>query len=328
MKRYPEDLEPSMEDRIEKPNKTKVKSMASEASSFKSSVDMDRQFYSNVLMHFPKDGLLPGMLKFSNVFFKHMHTGGLDERRSVRNVFMTSFGFDMELLASVVSNTQNFLLVNDSSDGMFDLKECFNGHKNMTVIFPSKSHKGYGFGAFHPKLWIVEFDDNTLRVVVGSGNLSVGDWTVWSNCLWYKDFAQMTYAKAMELNQETDDDRKMPQKTIVNSFSDYLNDFIQKLFPKGVDNLKKFGGIALGDFDFDVPIDPILLSSLPGRHYIDGSGDQKPVLDYGLERLKKIMISNPPSKKVLPTDMRIVYQTSSVGQLSSAFLIRFLGIHS
>jgi hypothetical protein len=31
-----------------------------------------------------------------------------------------------------------------------------------------------------------------LRVVIGSGNLTIGDWTAWSNCLWFKDLPLKT----------------------------------------------------------------------------------------------------------------------------------------
>lgn len=319
-------MDPADHELAQKPIKPVVKSMVSEAIRPKSNVDLERQFFVNVLMQYPKDGLLPSMVQFSNLFFKKMHTQGLTEPKTLRHVLMTSFGFELELLTSVINSTQKYLLVNDSSDGQFELKECFNGHKNMTAIFPSKSHKGYGFGAFHPKLWLIEFEDNSLRVVVGSGNLSIADWTVWSNCLWYKDFKQRIDTKGIDAKKSSDPkgkefDAQFEQK---DGFGEYLTDFMEKIVPKGVDNLNKFGGINLNNYDFDMPIEPLLVSSVPGRHIVGGP-EKKPVLCYGLERLKKIMISHPPSKATPPTDVRIVYQTSSVGQLSSAFLIRFLG---
>ena len=320
---------------LAKPTAPKLLTLRSEPFKPKSAVDLGRQFFSNVLMHYDQARLLPSMVKFSNVFFKHMHAHGLDEKKTIKHVFMTSFGFETELLASVIGSTKKLLLVNDSSDGNFELKECFNGHNNMTVIFPSKSHKGYGFGAFHPKLWLIEFEDSTLRVVVGSGNLSIGDWTVWNNCLWYKDFEQKTYAKMMdqrkeeiekELALEGDKPKKLVQNTL-EDFGEYLLNFIEKLFPKGIENLHKFGGIQAHNFDFKVPIDPILIASLPGRHPIVAGLEGKSIHSFGLERLKQIMRVYPPAKAAPPKDMRIVYQTSSVGQLSSAFLIRFLGRH-
>lgn len=313
-------------DEITKLNTSRVLTINSTEYKPKSEIDLNKQFFSNVLMNYDTFKLLPSMVKFSNIFFPKMHTTGIDEKKSIRHVFMTSFGFETELLSSVISSSQKFLLLNDAADGNFELKECFNGHKHMTVIFPSKSHKGYGYGAFHPKLWLIEFEDNSLRVVVGSGNLSIGDWSVWSNCFWYKDFSQKTYAKMMELRKleiEQEKADQKPKKANLEDFGEYLLHFVEKIFPKGVENLHKFGGIQLHNFDFKVPIEPVLIASLPGYHDIvpvDSTQHQ-----FGLERLKQIMLLYPPSSKTAPKDVRIVYQTSSVGQLTSNFLIRFLG---
>ena len=131
----------------------------------------------------------------------------------------------------------------------------------------------------------------------------------------------------MAVEKEQDKQKKNLGKGIAD-FSEYLSDFIEKLCPKGVDNLKKFGGITLNNFDFKVPIDPVLVSSIPGRFSLDGSEGYKSNFSYGLERLKQIMLAFPLSKKPNPAKVRVVYQTSSVGQLSSAFLVRFLGILS
>jgi tyrosyl-DNA phosphodiesterase-1 len=50
---------------------------------------------------------------------------------------------------------------------------------------PKKNTNSYG--VFHPKLWILKFD-NFIRIVIGSANLSVDDWRIWSNTFWMKDF--------------------------------------------------------------------------------------------------------------------------------------------
>lgn len=39
----------------------------------------------------------------------------------------------------------------------------------------------------HSKLWLIKFE-KFLRVVVGTGNLHLGDWTTWANAFWWKDF--------------------------------------------------------------------------------------------------------------------------------------------
>ena len=252
------------------------------------------------------------------LFFKQLHTQSLAEPKTLRHAFMTCYGFETEVLQSVVRHAQKLLLLNDSADGTFELAENFGGHPHFTLIMPSKVHMGYGFGAFPPKLWLVEFEDRTLRVVVGSGNLGVGDWTVWSNCLWFQDFQQKTFAKQLEQQAAP---AEAPAEAPSQDFEAYLSHFVNKLFPKGLENLAKFGGISLENYDFRVAVRPVLVGSLPGRHALDGP---KP-FSFGLERLREIAQKHPPALKVAPAKKRVVYQTSSVGQLSTAFLLRFLG---
>ena len=67
------------------------------------------------------------------------------------------------------------------------IKEGFNNYKNCTILYTHKKKMIYTKGSFHPKLWILKFKDS-LRIVVGSANLYLGDWSVWSNCLWIHDF--------------------------------------------------------------------------------------------------------------------------------------------
>lgn len=54
---------------------------------------------------------------------------------------------------------------------------------------PAKRAEGCRFvGAYHPKIWILKFD-GFIRIVIGSQNLHVGDWTVWAQGMWVQDFA-------------------------------------------------------------------------------------------------------------------------------------------
>ena len=55
----------------------------------------------------------------------------------------------------------------------------------MTVIKPKIKKSGYS--VFHSKLWLLKFK-KFLRVIVSTGNNHVGDWAIWMNCFWYKDF--------------------------------------------------------------------------------------------------------------------------------------------
>lgn len=78
-----------------------------------------------------------------------------------------------------------FILANDKSDESQTTMRNYSGFKNWTVIFPEKRNKGYS--VFHSKLWLIKFD-KFLRVVIGTGNLHMGDWALWANAFWWKDF--------------------------------------------------------------------------------------------------------------------------------------------
>lgn len=55
-------------------------------------------------------------------------------------------------------------------------------------------------------------------------------------------------------------------KSKSNDFEQQLTNFIEKMVPRGVDVLGKYGDIRLSDFDFDVDVAPVLVASIPGRH--------------------------------------------------------------
>lgn len=67
------------------------------------------------------------------------------------------------------------------------MEEKFNGFPNWKVIHPGKKHVMYSKGSFHPKLWLLKFPAH-LRVVISSANLYMGDWSIWGNQIWFKDF--------------------------------------------------------------------------------------------------------------------------------------------
>lgn len=308
------------EEEIKKPNVKKV--LTKQNPEKLPTTDSSRQFFTNILSHFEPKINLSSMTKFSSVFFKDFHID--QNKKDIKHVFMTTYGFDTELLGAVITNSDKLLLVNDSTSGKHKIEENYQGHKHMTLIEPSKHHGGFGYGAFHPKLWLVEFNDGTLRVVVSSGNLCVGDWSVWSNGVWFKDF----HLKTKHHSKEKLSDEKAEiseKKKEIDDFGEYLINFVAKMFPKGIENLEKYGGIRLLDYDFKVPVDPILIATMPGRHYVAKPGTPSPNFSSGLERIKQIMKTHAPSKKMNPKNMRIVYQASSVGWLTTGFLTKFIG---
>ncbi len=80
------------------------------------------------------------------------------------------------------------MILNDSPDGSLKLDQHFNDFPNWKVIHPTKKHVMFGKGSFHPKLWLLKFTSGVLRVVISSANLYMGDWSVWGNQLWFRDF--------------------------------------------------------------------------------------------------------------------------------------------
>lgn len=109
---------------------------------------------------------------------------GFNRSKTIESVFMSTFGFESELLEPIAEMGCNFILSNDRS-GEESTERCYNGYPNWTVVFPLKKTKGYS--VYHSKLWLIKFS-KFLRVVVGTGNLHLADWAVWSNAFWWRDF--------------------------------------------------------------------------------------------------------------------------------------------
>jgi len=94
-------------------------------------------------------------------------------------------------------------------------------------------------------------------VVVGSGNLTAGDWIIWSNCLWFKDFPKKsTLTTPLE-------SKPNPLFDFDKDFEVTLKEYIQSLMP----NRTKYTDILelnLDDYYYS-GIDIVLIPSLPGR---------------------------------------------------------------
>jgi tyrosyl-DNA phosphodiesterase-1 len=86
-------------------------------------------------------------------------------------------------------------VVNDASseNGPGRIERNCSGFKNMSLVIPPRTRKGYG--VFHTKLWLIKFP-SFLRVVIGTGNQHAEDWLIWLNSYWYQDF----YLKGIKLS--------------------------------------------------------------------------------------------------------------------------------
>jgi tyrosyl-DNA phosphodiesterase 1 len=149
------------------------------------------------------------------------------------------------------------------------------------------------------------------RVVIGSGNLTGGDWIIWSNCLWYKDFPKKSSIKDIPKKKKTG------EFDFDQDFEDTLKSFIQSLMP----NKARYTDILdlnLDDYYYS-GIDIVMIPSIPGRHKdeaLDKYGHRK--VAYAI---KKLFANAAPKTK---RRYVLTYQTSSVGNLDEKFLREIL----
>ena len=140
----------------------------------------------------------------------------------------------------------------------------------------------------------------------------MGDWSVWSNNIWFKDFRK----------KENGEDGQGDAEENQNDFADYLKFFLGEIWKDDPDLVQNMAGIKLDDYDiskagcggFELPW---LIGSCNG--YWNPKEDKFQV---GLCRLSQVMRENPYSNgaKANWKNKRIVYQSSSIGTLSVSFL--------
>lgn len=148
------------------------------------------------------------------------------------------------------------------------------------------------------------------RVVISSGNLTIGDWTIWSNCVWFKDFPKKsTMTKVPEKE-------KVPAGSFdfTGDFIEGLKTFVQSLMPLKA-NYKNMLEINIDDY-YISDIDIALIPSIPGRH---ADGD----LDIcGHRRVASVLkqIGFPDQEALMKKKYVLTYQTSSIGNLDEKYL--------
>jgi len=230
-------------------------------------------------------------------------------KRTLQAAFLTTFGFDSELLTPLIKAKVHLVVANDyqKETTYQPIIENFGEIEGLTVIQPSKSFQGVFYSCFHPKLWLLKFPE-FLRVVVSSGNLTTLDWSIWSNCLWYQDFyKKKTILKETQKQPETEE--KKEEFAYNAEFKETLAGYLNDIIPKKIDQ-KPFLQIDLDDFLFE-NIDIILIPSFPGRHK-----DSK----YGLAKIRKIIKTIEPEIYQKNEEYFLTYQTSSLGMIDTGFL--------
>jgi len=278
----------------------------------------DHIFWINKLRVYPPDHLLDHMITFRQLMYEDLlKNNPKNPPRTLQAAFMTTFGYSVALIEHLIKGGVKLVL----SDEWSDIKEPrieknYQGYSNFTLIRSPKDPSRKFTGAFHPKIWLLRFP-TFLRVVVTSGNLTIDDWTTWSNCLWFKDFPK----KSLMLS--VPEKKPVPEGAFDfdGDFTQTLKTFIQKLmpYPEKMD-YKNLLDINIDDY-YISDIDIVLIASVPGRH----TGEE--LEKYGHRRvssvLKKIGFSNPDSLSRNKKHV-LTYQTSSIGNLDEKFLKEIL----
>lgn len=107
-------------------------------------------------------------ISISSLFQEDPRTFNTGISKNIKGVLMTSYGYVMEVLEPIAESGVPFILVNDSSEnGSGRVERNYAGYKNMSLVIPPRTIKGYG--VFHTKLWLIRFQ-TFLRVVVCTAN--------------------------------------------------------------------------------------------------------------------------------------------------------------
>jgi len=212
----------------------------------------------NRLDNYPKDKLWRNMISFEQLISEDLKENS--GKKSLQTAFMTCCGFHLEQLLPILDQgTRLTLADNWKNTAESKIKKSFCGRPNFTYILPPKDPaKSYG-GTFHPKLWLLKFP-TFLRVVISSANLTTWDWSIWSNCIWFKDFPKKTPKNTLN-----------PPKGLIRNGLDFNHDFrmtlasfVQSLMPIKI-QYPELIGIDIDDYLIS-GIDIILIPSVPGKY--------------------------------------------------------------
>ena len=150
-------------------------------------------------------------------------------------------------------------------------------------------------------------------MVVSTGNLTAGDWIIWSNGMWFKDFPKKSLMKVMPEKKPLSPD----EFDFDGEFTTSLKSYVQHIMPNKI-KYTEILGFNLDDYYFS-DIDIVLIPSLPGR-FRDGDLDK-----YGHRKIGSVikkLIPKPNKEK--PKKWTITYQTSSMGSITEKYVKEFL----
>ena len=177
------------------------------------------------------------VVNFKQILFKDLLQTSVEEPSQLESCLFTCYCYEDQVFFNLVDKGVKVLVINNSESGKEEVLEKLYEFEHWKVIMPEKSlKKTYGNGAFHPKLYLFKFK-TCLRVVISSANLNIGDWTCWSNCMYFCDFPRYT-----SLSQ--------PKVTPSNDFKEQLKGFLSLIYKKSLEELDEFLGIRLDEFNF------------------------------------------------------------------------------
>ena len=210
---------------------------------------------------------------------------------------------------------------------MFVISDCnlenessifVNDKDNLRILYPPKK-KEKSFGSFHPKIMLIRFKGK-LRVVIGSGNMSSGDWMFWSNCYVKMDFQKVDQVKSKLISQMDEkilkkrndfinvehppkDSQRIKSIVCIPShpftsrvhrylskiqelgytFKNYLSQYLKISMADKLDQLKNFLGIDFDDYDL-TQNELFLVGSLPGAFDNHINYSSKKLLQMGIHK--------------------------------------------
>ena len=251
--------------------------------------------YFSKLMGVTKSQNKPGLVTLDQLFKNEAKP----DERPTSAIFMV-FGYHIKNIFPLYSTgTKVIMLADPRIDDYEDIKTNENKDKNLKILWVKKDPL-IKTSAFHPKLYLLKFN-SFLRVIVGSGNLFLEDWTTWSNVLWMKDF----YVRPEGSTSKSCDFKRQLETFVKASMGDKYND------------LKSFLGIDFKDYNFS-KAGVELLYSLPVKRDFN-TGEL-----CGFEMLESIMTKHKPSKPFEFKDTRIYYSCSCIGAVNFGIVYQFV----
>ena len=258
-------------------------------------------YYNHLINYSPETKLEKNNISFAQLFSEDLKSSKISD--NILSITFLVMGIQSEILKPLIKKKIKILVVLDygkeNEKNIIDRRD----DENLIFFYPKKKI-GNLKSTFHPKIYIIKFK-LFIRIVIGSCNLFIGDWSCWNNIFYIKDF-----------------------------YLNFTNYEIKKKKTNFFFGLEKFLDFVMGDykkelfFDFaGIYFEKYLLEenffhvvfSLPG--YFDFENK----LDFsGLFYFRKIIEKNQPKKKYNLENFSFYYSTSSLGTVSKYFLFNFL----